>query len=124
MGLGVLLAAAIVFYDARHKKNALAPLVMGACRGLLYLLAASTAAVTLSAWVGATVMVAYVASLTIVARRAGRDARWLVPVLIAGISIVDAIFILTVHPSAVATAAIAALGFPLTLSLQRWVPGD
>lgn len=124
MGFGGLLAAAIVLYDAWHKKNAFAPIVMGACRGLVYLLAASTVALTQSAWVGAAVMVAYVASLTIVAKRAGRDARWLVPTLIAGISIVDAVFILTIQPNAVATAAMAALGFPLTLSLQRWVPGD
>jgi hypothetical protein len=34
------------------------------------------------------------------------------------------VFILVVDPSAVWVAAIAALGCPLTLSLQRWVPGD
>jgi hypothetical protein len=41
--LALLLTAAIVLYDCRHKGVAWAPLVMGACRGLLYLLAASSA---------------------------------------------------------------------------------
>jgi 4-hydroxybenzoate polyprenyltransferase len=73
---------------------------------------------------GALMMVAYVAGLTVVARRAGADARWLVPALIAGISLVDALFIAVVRPAAISIAWVAALGFPLTLVLQRWVPGD
>ena len=77
-----------------------------------------------AAWVGGGVMLLYVAGLTLVAKRAGANARWLIPALIAGISIVDAVFILVVDPSAAWVAAIAALGCPLTLSLQRWVPGD
>lgn len=124
MVLGVFLAAAIVFYDARHKGSVAAPLVMGACRGLVYLVAAATGQITLAAWIGAGVMLVYVSGLTVVAKRAGADARWLIPTLIAGISIVDAAFILVVAPSAPWIALVAALGFPLTLSLQRWVPGD
>ena len=121
---GALLAAAIVFYDAKHKRNAVAPLVMGACRGLVYLLAAAAGAVSLAAWVGAGIMLVYVAGLTVVSKRAGANARWLVPGLIAGISLVDALFILSLRPSAWPLAVIASLGCPLTLSLQRWVPGD
>jgi 4-hydroxybenzoate polyprenyltransferase len=121
---GVALAAAIVLYDARHKGSALAPLVMGACRGLVYLMAAAAGVLSPAAWAGAGVMLVYVAGLTVVAKRAGANARWLIPALIAGISIVDAVFILVVEPSFVMLAAIAALGCPLTLGLQRWVPGD
>jgi len=121
-GLG--LAGAIVFYDARHKGSTIAPLVMGSCRALVYLMAAAPVAITFGAWMGAAVMLAYVASLTVVAKKAGPDARWLIPTLIAGISIVDAIFIVVVQPSSAWLAAIAVLGFPLTLGLQRWVPGD
>jgi 4-hydroxybenzoate polyprenyltransferase len=121
---GLALAAAIVVYDARHKGSAAAPLVMGACRGLVYLMSAAIGIVSSAAWVGGGVMLLYVAGLTLVAKRAGANARWLIPALIAGISIVDAVFILVVDPSAVWVAAIAALGCPLTLSLQRWVPGD
>lgn len=123
--LGVALAVAVVFYDFRHKGNAFAPFVMGACRGLVYLIAAASAtALSTAAALGAVVMVLYVAGLTVVAKRAGANARWLVPVLIAGISIVDAVFIGVVRPDVVSLAALAALGFPLTLLLQRWVPGD
>jgi 4-hydroxybenzoate polyprenyltransferase len=122
--VGIGLAAAIVFYDARHKGSTVAPLVMGACRGLVYLMAAATGVLSPVAWAGAGVMLVYVAGLTVVAKRAGANARWLIPALIAGISIVDAVFILVVSPSSVSLAVIAALGCPLTLALQRWVPGD
>src|SRR5437016_1602514 len=40
---GAILVACIVVYDAIHKRTALAPLLMAACRFLLYLVAASTA---------------------------------------------------------------------------------
>lgn len=123
--LGATLAAAIVFYDAHHKGQPFAPLVMGACRGLVYVIAATvTGAVGVAALAGAATMVVYVVALTVAARRVGADARWLVPLMIAGISIVDAAFIVAVRPSAWPLAVVAALGFPLTLSLQRWVPGD
>jgi 4-hydroxybenzoate polyprenyltransferase len=122
--VAVCLAAAIVFYDARHKGSAVAPIVMGACRGLVYLLAATTGMLGSPAWFGGGAMLVYVAGLTVVAKRAGANARWLIPALIAGISIVDALFILVVDPASVRLAAIAALGCPLTLALQRWVPGD
>lgn len=123
--LGVILAAAIVFYDRQHKGKAFAPIVMGVCRGLVYLIAAAlVTALSNTAAVGGAVMVLYVAGLTVVAKRAGANARWLVPALIAGISLVDAAFILVVRPDALALAVLALLGCPLTLALQRWVPGD
>jgi 4-hydroxybenzoate polyprenyltransferase len=125
LGLGALLAAAIVFYDSRHKGVAWAPVVMGACRGLVYAIAASSisGSVPPAAVVGAAMMTAYVSLLTVVARRAGASARWLVPMLIAGISLLDAAFIAAVSANWM-LAAVAALGFPLTLFLQRFVPGD
>ena len=55
-------------------------------------------------------MTAYVAGLTVVAKRAGANARWLIPALIAGISMVDAVFILVVEPAALPLACVAALG--------------
>lgn len=121
---GALLAAAIVFYDYQHKGAAFAPLVMGICRGLVYVIAgAATAGVTGAVVAGALVMTAYVAGLTVVARLAGADARWLVPLLIAGISLVDA-GVIAVVSSSFSIALVAAAAFPLTLLLQRVVPGD
>jgi 4-hydroxybenzoate polyprenyltransferase len=123
--LGVMLAAAIVLYDVSHKGNRFAPLVMGLCRGLVYLVAAAAAGgISPAVFAGSVLMTLYVASLTVVAKMAGSNARWLVPVLIAGISLVDAAFILIVAPGQTLLALLAAAGFLLTLSLQRWVPGD
>lgn len=126
MLLGAALSAAIVFYDARHKGETFAPVVMGTCRGLVYAIAAAVVASAVPAAVlfGGLAMIVYVTALTVVAKKAGRNARWLVPVLIAGISLLDALFILVTAPAHRAPALVAALGFPLTLLLQRWVPGD
>jgi hypothetical protein len=66
----------------------------------------------------------YVSGLTVVARLAGPKRRWPVPLLIAGISLVDAVFTAVIAPALWPLAIVAALGFPLTLILQRWVPGD
>lgn len=123
--LGVLLAAAIVLYDSRHKNVAWAPLVMGACRGLVYCVsaAATSAALSRAVLAGAAIMIVYVSLLTVIARCAGASARWLVPTLIAGISVLDAGFVVAVGgPWTV--AVLASAGFPLTLFLQRYVPGD
>ncbi len=121
--VGVALAVTIVIYDAWHKQNPLAPLLMGACRALVYLAAAVSVG-----WVhvggfalpaGCAAVAVYVACLTAVSS-SGASAR-VVAVLIAGISLVDAGFAaLAIEPQ---LAACAALGFPLTLLGQRWVRG-
>lgn len=118
------LATAIVFYSFRHKGNPLGPFVMGVCRGLVYALAASAAGrgVTSSVLVGALFLLLYVAGLTQVAKRIGQRAGLVVPILIAGISLLDAVLIVAAGGS-VAWAAVAAAGFALTLALQRVVPG-
>ena len=122
--VGALLAAAILLYNYRHKGSRFAPLVMGACRGLVYCAAAAyVSTITTTVGVAAVIMAAYVAGLTVVAKLAGPSARWLVPTLIAAISLVDAAIIATVS-SLPSLALVAAVGFPLTLFLQRFVPGD
>jgi len=122
--LGFALVAAILLYDFRHKGARYAPLVMGLCRGLVYCVAAAAASdVTTAAIMGAAVMTLYVSGLTVVAKLAGHRARWLVPLLIAAISLVDAVVIAAVS-SSYDLALLAAVAFPLTLALQRVVPGD
>ena len=123
LAFGGLLAAAIVWYDAQHKGSRFAPVVMGSCRGLVYCAAAAFAvAMTKEAGIAAVVITAYVAALTVVAKLAGPSARWLVPALIAAISLVDAAIIAV--SGSPTRALVAAIGFPLTLFLQRFVPGD
>ena len=69
-------------------------------------------------------MLVYVAGLTVVAKRpAPTPAGWCRCSSRASRSSTRS-FILIVWPSFVTLAAVAALGFPLTLVLQRWVPGD
>lgn len=122
---GVMLALAILLYNARHKGESLAPLVMGVCRGLVYLVAAAALAGTppQAAILAAVLMTVYVSMLTVVARVAGPYARWLVPLLIAAISLVDAAVILATLGS-LHLAAVAVAAFGLTLALQKVVPGD
>lgn len=120
---GLLLAGAIIYYDARHKTDPLGPLVMGLCRGLVYCVAAAAAAGMVSAtvvWM-AVIMTGYVVALTWVAKQVGPKAGLVVPVLLAGISLVDAVMIWQFGPAWL--AMIAAVGFVLTLLFQRIVPG-
>jgi hypothetical protein len=69
--LGLALAAAIVLYDVWHKGNAIAPVIMGLCRALVYL--ATGAAIggnTHSALIaGAIALAAHVIGLTYAARQ-------------------------------------------------------
>lgn len=119
---GLLLAAAIVYYDYLHKRDPFGPIVMGLCRGLVYCVAAAaTGGVSRGVLAAAAVMTAYVTGLTLVAKRIGAGRGYVVPYLIAGISLVDALIVATVAPS---IAPWAALGFFLTLAGQRFVPGD
>jgi 4-hydroxybenzoate polyprenyltransferase len=121
---GGILAAAIVLYDHRHKGSSVAPLVMGTCRGLVYCIAAvSSAGLNVAVIVGAVTIGIYVVALTFVSKLAGSSSRWLIPCLIAGISLLDAVMIAMLSSSP-ALAFVAASGFGLTLFLQRYVRGD
>ena len=119
---GLALVAAILYYDYRHKRDPLGPLVMGLCRGLVYCVAAAAAAaVSTLVLAGASAMAIYVMGLTVVARRTAGGRGHLIPRMIAGISLVDAVVVGLVTPW---LAPWVALGFFLTLALQRVVPGD
>src|SRR3954471_5156783 len=64
--MAALLAGAIVGYDLHHKDNPFAPVVMGACRALVYVTvaAALTGSIPLAAAVSGAAIGAYVAGLT------------------------------------------------------------
>ena len=118
---GIGLAVAIVFYDYRHKGRAFGPVVMGACRALVYCTAAAGAIGTITTPVAmaAIVMWIYIIALTWIAKTPGLG--YLVPFLLAGICLVDATMIATA--GAPQLAIVAATGFVLTLAFQRVVPG-
>lgn len=73
---GAALFGLIVLYDAWHKKNAFAPVVMGLCRAAVYVAAAfgSGGLVGRGVLLGAAVLAAYVVGLTFVARQENRQS--------------------------------------------------
>jgi hypothetical protein len=175
--ISLMLALVIILYDAFHKSFALAPLIMGLCRALVYCAAAVAAvgSVPSNVLIASLTLLAYVAGLTYAARQESLDrvgnlwpllmliapivlaapalgqglfavmvylfliacvaysthllvARPLpgsvsraVGILIAGICLVDAAFLASI--GAVEAALAAALGFPATVLLQKFVPG-
>ena len=118
------LVLTIVYYNWRHKRDPLGPLWMGVCRGLVYCVAASAVASTVSTRVliAAAAMTLYVVVLTQVAKRLGQRASVVVPLLLAGISVVDAIVVVA-SGGQIALALVAVVCGVLTLGLQRVVPG-
>jgi hypothetical protein len=70
-----LLAAAIVAYDLHHKGNPFGPVVMGACRALVYGATAAALAGSVPTFVAvsAVAIAAYVAGLTYAARQESLD---------------------------------------------------
>jgi hypothetical protein len=84
-GLGLI--ALIVLYDAWHKGNALSPLLMAACRTMVYVVAGLAIAGALNAelWGAAALMLVYVVGLTQVAKAEGSGiaARWPVVAVLA-----------------------------------------
>ena len=120
-----VLLAAIVDYNVRHKFDSLGPLAMGICRGTLYLIAAAVVGtLSIVVGVGAIVLAFYVLSLTFVGKTLGPRAGHVMPWLIAGISLIDAVVIITMAPAREWLWVIAAAaGFIATLTTQRVVSG-
>ena len=87
-GLG--LAALIVLYDAWHKGNPLSPVLMGACRALVYFVAAFAVAgeVPVEVAAAAGVLLIYIVGLTQVAKaeRGGVLGSWPVGAVFAGVA--------------------------------------
>jgi 4-hydroxybenzoate polyprenyltransferase len=130
LGAALALAGLIVLYDAWHKGNPLAPVLMGLCRAGVYVTAGLAAGGTLrpALWAGAALGAAWVTALSLVARREARApaTRRLrlgraVVFLIAGISLIDAVLLAATGRTGLALAAVAAAA--LTLGLQSLVRG-
>jgi 4-hydroxybenzoate polyprenyltransferase len=70
-GLGLVLIFFVVLYDATHKRISFAPVLMAACRFMLYAVAASTGGgkVTGEAVWGALALALYIIGLSYLARR-------------------------------------------------------
>ncbi len=130
----LLLAAAILLYNFRHKENPFSVVVMGACRALLVLSAATVA------WnwesppvlIAAAVLWFYIILLSLLARRESRPGgsflrtvrpawsvgRW-VGEMLAAIPLVDAVLIWLLRPQSWSAAVVCLLLWPLCRLLQR-----
>ncbi len=73
--MAALLAISIIAYDLHHKANPFAPVVMGACRALIYGATATalSGGVSIFVAVAAVAVAAYVAGLTYAARQESLD---------------------------------------------------
>ena len=84
--LGAVLALNILLYDALHKAITFSPLLMGACRFWVYVIAAAAGAQGVTGWAvwGGLALAAYVVGLSFVARvesTRGAVAYWLILLL-------------------------------------------
>ena len=77
-GLSSALLVTIVWYDFVHKKTKLAPLLMAACRFLLYLMSAAVASGTgpRLVWIPALGLTAYIVGLSYLARGESTGGVW------------------------------------------------
>jgi 4-hydroxybenzoate polyprenyltransferase len=125
---GLVLAAAILLYDWHHKGNPLSPLLMGLCRGLVYVTVALAAvgAVPPVIWAAAAASLAYVAALTYAARLEASDGIGSpLPLVLLGAPAAVALPQLALTVSALAAfAALIACAFAVTQLLMRRLSGD
>lgn len=128
-GLGVVLVVSIVLYDVVHKQTAVSPLLLGLCRFLLYVIAASTAAKGVtgsSLWCGLA-LAAWIVGLSYLARRESPGLEsglryW--PVLLLAAPIVLAVLMNANAPreGALLLSAILALWGVKCIGASLWSP--
>jgi 4-hydroxybenzoate polyprenyltransferase len=122
---GLVLAACIVLYDAIHKRISFAPVVMAACRFLLYLVAASSGfngVPGLAVWC-ALALAAYIIGLSYVARResmSGPLQNW--PLMVLALPILLALIVNAgaVRQEALILAAILAVWILRSVRFILW----
>jgi 4-hydroxybenzoate polyprenyltransferase len=118
---GILLIGCIIFYNYWHKGNPLSPLLMAMCRMLVYITAflAIDFLVSPGLIFSALGLGIYIVGLTYYAKYTNKHHH--VAYLIAGVSLFDAVLLISL--GAFEFAAVAILCFFLTLLLQRFVKG-
>lgn len=127
--LSLALAAAILLYDWHHKRNPVAPFIMGLCRALLYIAAAAAITFPLPASVllAAAATLAYVAALTFAARMEAVDhiaSLWPLPMLLAPAVLAAVLTDSFSLPFALAVVALSLSAVRITDWLRQRAPGD
>lgn len=125
---GLVLLLVIVVYDSWHKQNAASVVVMASARLLVFLVTARALHNEWLPiiWLAAGLQFFYTLALTLVARHEHRRQRSyslpLIPLLIAGMSVLDGLLLaLVVHPGWLLVGVAAACG---TRFGQKYVRGD
>lgn len=125
---GAALAGMIVLYDAHHKNNPLSPLVMGACRILVYASACSAIAASVSAsvWIAAGGLLCHLIGLTYLAKQEHlRRMGHLWPIGFLGVPLAYGAMLALDYPVVLPLLALLAalVGFAL-MRFRRRGPGD
>jgi 4-hydroxybenzoate polyprenyltransferase len=125
--VGLALAFTIVVYDAFHKANPVAPLVMGLCRALVYAGAAAAATGTVSppVIIAGLAMLAFVAGVTFAAHQERMDRvgnLWPLLALAAPIALTVTAYSQGVLAAYVHLALTAAVGYAVYLLARRPMP--
>lgn len=124
----VLLLTVIVLYDQHHKQNPMSVLLMATCRFLVFAVAALAITGHLVSFVvvAGSIQFIYIVALSLVARyENSRQVPFsfpVMPLLLAGISLIDGIVLALFVGPVWLMAGVA--GFLLTLAGQRYVRGD
>lgn len=125
---GLVLAVLIILYDSYHKETSLSILLMAACRLMVFVITSAALSGTVNApvLIAGGVQAAYVLLVSAVARfENARERHFTVPVIpmmIAGISLVDGIIMAMFASLYWLIAGLA--GGAMTLAGQRYVRGD
>jgi 4-hydroxybenzoate polyprenyltransferase len=117
--LGLLLAACIIAYNWLHKRSAASVALMGACRGLLYLVAAAAVAWPLDWTIAGTLaaaLFAYVIALSLVARHETRSEHHAGPWATLVLPIIALAPVLLIHPTSWLVAAVCGVLLVLWLA--------
>lgn len=125
-GIALALTGLIALYNLVHARFGLSPLVMGACRGSVYLLAAAAAggAPVATAGIGALLLAAYVAAVSFLAREEVSErlaSRATIGKLLAGMCVLDGALLAWTGARAAALLSLAC--FSGTLAGHRRIRG-
>ncbi|MBT0665818.1 UbiA family prenyltransferase [Geobacter pelophilus] len=124
----LLLLITIIWYDRHHKKNPLSVLLMASCRFLVFAVTAlsATGMLKLPVITAGSVQFLYVVSISLVARHENNRpkpfARPVIPLMLAGICLVDGLILAILAAPAWMIAGVC--GALLMHAGQRMVRGD